>query len=58
MPDGPPPTLDPTPEPALDAAKSARLRRQLDAWCRQLVALDRRQRQLYFKHTRDRKSVV
>ena len=44
MPDGPPPTLDPT--------QSARLGRQLDAWRRQLVALDRRQRQLYFKHTR------
>lgn len=44
MPDGPPPTLDPT--------QSDRLRRQLDAWRRHLVALDRRQRQLYFKHTR------
>lgn len=48
MPDGPPPTLDPT----LDPTQSDRLRRQLDAWRRQLVALDRRQRQLYFKHTR------
>src|SRR6476620_7827861 len=48
MPDGPPPTLDPT----LDPTQSARLGRQLDAWRRQLVALDRRQRQLYFKHTR------
>ncbi len=44
MPDGPTPTLD--------AAQSDKLRRQLDAWRRQLVALDRRQRQLYFKHTR------
>lgn len=44
MPDGPTPTLDP--------AQADRLRRQLDAWRRHLVALDRRQRQLYFKHTR------
>ncbi len=44
MPDGPTPTLD--------AAQSDKLRRQLDVWRRQLIALDRRQRQLYFKHTR------
>ena len=40
------------PTPTLDAAHADKLRRQLDAWRRQLVALDRRQRQLYFKHTR------
>jgi len=44
LPDGPTPSLDP--------AQSDKLRRQLDAWRRQLVALDRRQRQLYFRHTR------
>jgi very-short-patch-repair endonuclease len=44
MPDRPPPILD--------AALSDKLRRQLDAWRRQLIAVDRRQRQLYFKHTR------
>ncbi len=44
MPDGPTPTMD--------AAQADKLRRQLDAWRRQLVALDRRQRQLYFRHTR------
>ena len=43
---------DPAAESTLDPAGSARLRRQLDFWRRQLVALDRRQRQLYFKHTR------
>ena len=32
--------------------QSDKLRRQLDSWRRQLVALDRRQRQLYFKHNR------
>ncbi|WP_420121977.1 DUF3320 domain-containing protein [Nakamurella sp.] len=66
MPDGPPPPQEPTrdhapgpdpdPEraagPALNRAQADRLGRQLDAWRRQLVALDRRQRQLYFKHTR------
>ena len=66
MPDGPPPPQEPTreraPEPGLDPeratgpvlspAQADRLGRQLDAWRRQLVALDRRQRQLYFKHTR------
>lgn len=46
MPDGP------TQDPTLDPTLADRLRRQLDAWRRQLVALDRRQRQLYFKHTR------
>ncbi|HOZ58535.1 MAG TPA: DUF3320 domain-containing protein [Nakamurella multipartita] len=44
MPDGPTPTLS--------SAQADKLGRQLDAWRRQLVALDRRQRQLYFKHTR------
>ena len=66
MPDGSPPPQEPTreparehrpvqeqdPAPALSPAQADRLGRQLDAWRRQLVALDRRQRQLYFKHTR------
>ncbi|ANS29905.1 hypothetical protein R1CP_26285 [Rhodococcus opacus] len=37
---------------ALDSAVSARLERQLTSWREKLLALDRRQRLLYFKHTK------
>lgn len=43
---------DSGPHGAGKSPRSDKLRRQLDAWRRQLVALDRRQRQLYFKHNR------
>jgi very-short-patch-repair endonuclease len=36
----------------LTEQQATRLRRQLDTWRRDLVALDRRQRLLYFKHTK------
>ncbi|MGR7026358.1 DUF4011 domain-containing protein [Geodermatophilus sp. URMC 62] len=39
-------------EPELSEQQAAKLKRQLDLWRRDLVALDRRQRLLYFKHTR------
>jgi very-short-patch-repair endonuclease len=39
-------------ESTLTPALGARMQRQLDAWRGELLALDRRQRLLYFKHTR------
>lgn len=44
-------TTEPAPAAAGDLRETKRkLRRQLDVWRRELVALDRRQRLIYFKH--------
>jgi Protein of unknown function (DUF4011)/AAA domain len=39
-------------QPELSEQQATKLKRQLDLWRRDLVALDRRQRLLHFKHTR------
>src|SRR5687767_932972 len=39
-------------QPELSEQQAIKLKRQLDLWRRDLVALDRRQRLLHFKHTR------
>src|SRR5664279_1421416 len=40
------------PQYRLDDAQSDKLRRQLNVWRNQLIAMNRSQRQVYFKHTR------
>jgi hypothetical protein len=40
------------PQYPLNDAQSDKLRRQLDVWRKQLIAMNRSQRQVYFKHTR------
>jgi len=40
------------PQYPLNDAQSDKLRRQVDVWRKQLIAMNRSQRQVYFKHTR------
>ena len=40
------------PQYPLNDAQSDKLRRQLNVWRNQLIAMNRSQRQVYFKHTR------
>ena len=40
------------PKYPLNDAQSDKLRRQVDVWRKQLIAMNRSQRQVYFKHTR------